>query len=159
MLQSQQISYERVALTESFDFKTVKQEDDVLGLKLTLNYTKSMLLNFSYIYENNDSNSFGYSYTKHQFVLIFGLPFANSFWLRGYGAIQIKRYDEKSLPVFPTDADTEREESNFIILDLSKDLSPNFSALLRFAFYNNESTIRSRFYNKLLLTGGFDFRF
>lgn len=158
-LKSEKISYERAALTESFDLKTIRQQDDILGLKLNLNYTKLVLINFSYLFDNNASNSFGYSYNKHQFVLILGLPLAQNFWLRGYGAIQIKKYDEKSLPVFPTDVDTEREESNFFILDLSKDISPNLSGLLRLAFYNNESTIRSRFYNKLLLTGGFDYRF
>lgn len=164
ILDNEKINFDRNAIDNNFDAKSInsefiKQSDDQLGLKLNLNYTKSLLVNFSYLFKNNNSNSFGYSYNKHQFVLILGLPLTRSFWLRGYGTIQIKKYDERSLPVFLTDIDTEREESNFFILDISKDISPNLSGLLRMAFYNNESTIRSRFYNKLLLTGGIDFRF
>ena len=63
------------------------------------------------------------------------------------------------IPVFPSDIDPERDESNFIILDLSKDFNPHLTALVRLGLYDNESVIRDLFYRKVLLTAGFDVRF
>lgn len=144
---------------EQFQILNDNQQDDNLRLSLQLNYTRAFLLNLKYLFQYNDSNSCGYSYHKHQFVVIFGLPLPHKMWLRGYGALQFKDYSEEVPAFFPTDLDTERDQSNFFIVDLSKDLTPGLSAILRTAYYNNESVIRSRFYRKLLLTFGFDFRF
>lgn len=144
---------------DRFRILSDSQQDDNLRLSLQVNYTRAFLLNFKYAFQYNDSNSCGYSYHKHQFVVIFGVPLPHNLWLRGYGAIQFKNYSEDIPPFFPTDLDTERDQSNFFIADLSKDLTPGLSAILRAAYYNNESIIRSRFYRKLLVTLGFDFRF
>ncbi|MCH8021244.1 hypothetical protein IH785_15455 [candidate division KSB1 bacterium] len=161
-LSGKSIDYDRnivITTEDSTDFPDIQQKDDNYKLQFKLNYTKSVLVNFSYSLQHNDSNSPGYNYTRHQFVLIVGVPLSSKTWLRGYAAAQIKVYPEEVLPIFPTDVDTEREESNFFVLDISRDLSPSLSALLRFAYYNNESVIRSRFYRKAILTAGFDFRF
>lgn len=144
---------------EQFQILTDNQQDNNLRFSLQLNYTRAFLLNFKYAFQYNNSNSCGYSYDKHQFVVIFGVPLPHNMWLRGYGAIQFKDYSEAVPPFFPTDLDTERNQSNFFIADLSKDLTPGLSAILRAAYYNNESILRSRFYRKLLVTLGFDFRF
>ncbi|HEX9652450.1 MAG TPA: hypothetical protein VGA99_01965 [bacterium] len=137
----------------------LKQEDDNYKFFLQLNYSKKFLLNLSYAFQHNTSNTVGYGYNRHQVILVFGTPLFSGIWLRGYGAYQSKRYSDKGIPMFPVDIDTERDESNFFIADLSKDLKPGLTAMARLAFYNNESIIRSRFYRKLLLTAGFDFRF
>jgi len=164
-LSGKSIDYDRDAVVATEDsinsikVLDIRQKDDNFKVQFKLNYTKSFLLNFSYSLQYNDSNSPGYNYTRHQFVLIIGVPLSSKTWLRGYIAAQIKIYPEEVLPIFPIDVDTEREESNFFVLDISKDLNPSISALLRFAYYNNESIIRSRFYRKAILTAGFDFRF
>ncbi len=161
-LSGKSIDYDRnimVTTEDSTGFPEVQQKDDNYKLQIKLNYTKSFLINFNYSLQYNDSNSPGYNYTRHQLVLIVGVPLTGKTWLRGYAAAQIKTYPDEVLPIFPTDIDTERDESNFFVLDVSRDLSPNLSALLRFAYYNNESVIRSRFYRKAILTAGFDFRF
>lgn len=158
------INYDREAISfdpenASLTIEPRKQNDDAIRLLTRFSYSKSFLFSFSYSLEYNDSNSYGYTFSKHQFVLVTGIPLPRGIWLRGYGALQFKNYSEETLPMFPTDLDTEREESNFFVLDLSKDLNRGTTALLRFAYYNNESVIRSRFYSKFLLTTGFDFRF
>ena len=161
-LSGKSIDYHRniiITIEDSTDFPDIQQKDDNYKFQFKLNYTKLFLVNFNYSFQHNDSNSPGYNYTRHQFVLIVGVPLSSKTWLRGYAAAQIKIYPEEVLPIFPTDVDTEREESNFFVLDISRDLSPSLSALLRFAYYNNESVIRSRFYRKAILTAGFDFRF
>lgn len=156
--------YDRFALTfdevnSTFLFDRERQRDHAYAAKLQLNYSKRYLLNLSYAFQHNTSNSFGYGYNRHQLTVVFGVPLPRQVWLRGYGALQIKHYRDENLPVFPTDIDTEREESNFFIIDVSKDLTPSLSALTRFAYYDNESIIRGRFYSKSLLTLGLDFRF
>jgi len=161
-LSGRSIDYARnivVTREDSTGFPEVRQEDDNYKLQFKLNYTKSFLINFNYSVQFNDSNNPGYNYTRHQLVVIVGLPLTRKIWLRGYAAAQIKTYPDDVLPLFPIDVDTERDESNFFVLDVSRDLNPNLSALLRFAYYNNESVIRSRFYRKAILTAGFDFRF
>ncbi len=135
-----------------------KQKDKSVQFQGQLNYTKKFMLNIDYLFQRNLSNSAGYTFSKHQLTLFFGLPLPKSIWLRSYAAAQIKTYTEKSLTL-PIDADPERNESNFIIVDLSKDISANLSGYLRFAYYDNESVIRDIFYRKSLLTLGFDFRF
>lgn len=137
----------------------LKQEDHNYKIFMQLNYTKKFLINLSYSFIHNDSNTQGFSYNRHQIVLFFGTPLFAGVWLRGYSAYQNKHYTEDFIPMFPIELDTEREESNFFIADLSKDLNPGLTALLRLAYYNNESIIRSRFYRKFLVTAGFDVRF
>lgn len=163
-LSGKRVNYDRsaidfVSVENRLQLLDTRQQDNNFEALFRLSYAKSFVLNLSYSFQRNNSNSFGYGYYKHQVVLVFGFPLPYGAWLRGYGATQIKDYFEETLPMFPTDIDTEREESNFIILDFSKDLNTNLTALLRLACYNNESIIRSRFYHKTLVTLGFDFRF
>jgi hypothetical protein len=163
-LSGRQVKYDRSAmnfipLENGLSLLNTQQKDNHFKARYQLSYAKAFLINFNYSFERNNSNSFGYDYYKHQIILIFGFQFPQGIWLRGYGATQVKNYSEDAIPMFPTDIDTEREESNFIVLDFSKDLHPGFTALLRLAYYNNESIIRSRFYSKTLITLGFDFRF
>ncbi|MFQ5652142.1 MAG: hypothetical protein ACE5IY_19610 [bacterium] len=159
-----QIFYDRNAFVfdpepDRLEVLVRKQRDRNWQVQTHFNYTRKFLLDFTYSFQHNGSNSTGYTFDMHQFVLVFGLPLSDKLWLRVYGAAQLKDYTEDSLPIFPRDIDPERDESNFFILDLSRDLSSNLSALLRFAYYNNESVIRSRFYRKSLFMLGFDFRF
>jgi len=158
------VDYDRVALFfepegPTLIFNAAQQRDRQLNLKVQLNYTKRFLLNVRYAFQYNDSNSFGSTYSRHQLTLILGVPLPRQVWLRAYVALQLKNYSQANIPIFPLDADPERQESNFVIVDISKDLSPSTSLLLRLATYSNESVIRNRFYKKTLLTLGFDFRF
>jgi len=121
-------------------------------------YSKTFLVNLSYLAKQSNSNSELFSFTKHQLNLVVGVPFPKDFWLRLYLAAQVKSYSIENATL-PANADPERTESNFVVVDFSKDLSQSLSALIRFAHYNNESVIRDLFYRKNLLTLGFDFRF
>ncbi|MFQ5639274.1 MAG: hypothetical protein ACE5IR_14925 [bacterium] len=160
-----QINYLRTVPVESvpessvLPFVDVNLNDLNYQARMQLNYTKSFLINLNYTFQVNDSKVARYTYIKHQVTLLFGIPLTESMWLRGYGAAQLKNYDDESIDFFPIDIDTEKEESNFFVLDLSKDLNPSLTALVRLAFYNNESIERGRFYRKSLLTLGFDYRF
>ncbi len=158
------VDYDRPALLfdASLDNLIVaaeQQEDESTQFATRIGYSKRVLVSLSYSLQHNDSNSFGYSYTRHQVVAVLGLPLGRQMWLRAYGATQIKNYSEESPPMFPIDVDSERDESNFLVVDLSKDLASGLTAILRYGYYNNESIIRSRFYSKSIVSAGFDFRF
>ena len=51
------------------------------------------------------------------------------------------------------------EESNFIVLDASRDISSSLTALVRFAWYKNESPWASLYYEKFLVNLGLELRF
>ncbi len=135
-----------------------RQRDNSRQFRTTLSYSRGFLWNIGYLFERNNSNSAGFTFSRHQASLFFAAKLAHRIWLRGYAAVEVKRYRESDL-VLPVDADPERNESSFFILDISRDLNAQITALLRFAYYDNESVIRDRFYRKTLLTVGFDFRF
>ena len=162
-LSGQQIRYDRAAVEIPNDTTTVLldklQKDHNYGVRLQTNLSKSYVVNISYALHRNISNSAGYGFTRHQIIAIWGVPLSNGLWLRGYGALQLKRYSENLALLFPIEVDSEREESNILTLDLSKDLSNEVSVLLRFASYNNESVIRNVFYRKNTFTLALDFRF
>lgn len=155
-----QIQYDRLLLRFApTDTLTFKQKDEFYQAQLQIGYSKSFLINFSYKFQFNDSNNLEFDYYNHQLTLIFGFPLPHNFWLRGYGALQFKDYKQTIPREVPRDIDPEREESSFLILDLSRDLSQSLTALVRFAYYDNESVIRSRFYRKVILSIGADYRF
>ncbi len=157
------VNYARSLITVRPDgslfFSEEAQSDLTLGFKASLGYVKKFLINLSYTFRDNDSNGLGFTYTRHQITAVFGMPLSRSIWLRAFAAGQFKMYRDEGPPIFPLDIDTERDESSFFILDLSKDLSANLTLVTRLAYYNNESVIRNRFYQKTLLSTGFDFRF
>jgi len=119
---------------------------------------RRLLLNLSLRAERNRSNSYGYSYTRGMILFLFAFELKD-FLLRCYGAGGSKRYDDDLLPFAPLELDSEREESNFLILDLSRDLSSGLTILLRAAWYRNESPWAALYYEKTLLNIGFEFRF
>jgi hypothetical protein len=158
------MAHDRPAISATEDASQITylagaQEDTYLQTEAELNYSRRCLVNLRYTFQYNHSNSFGYSYARHQLIVILGVSLPHRFWLRSYAALQVKNYSDASPPIFLTDIDPERDDSNFVILDLSKDLNRQLSALLRLALYDNESVIRDRFYKKALITAGFDFRF
>jgi len=162
-LAGRQVRFDRSAVKISEDFTTTlltkRQKDHIYQLQLQFNYTKSFLINLAYSLQKNSSNSSGYGFTRHQFTLTFGLPLSGGVWLRGFAAAQFKDYSENLRLLFPIDVDTEREDSNFFTVDLSKDLNRSVTVLLRFASYNNESVLRNVFYRKNIFTLGLDLRF
>ncbi len=116
------------------------------------------LFNASYNFEQNSSNSYGFEYNRHYVNFIFAKNI-RSVLLRGYLTWQNKNYLDEFLPSWPTKLDTEREESNFIVLDASKDISSSITTLVRFAWYKNESPWASLYYEKLLVNVGLELRF
>lgn len=140
-------------------FTELDLRDRNYRVHLQLNYSHRWLINLSYLFEYNDSQAPVFDYSRHQVIVLLGMPLRRGLWLRGYAGLQFKHYPAPSLGVFPIELDPERNESSYVVADLSKDLSAHVTALLRVAYHNNESNVRGLFYRKTLVTLGFDFRF
>ena len=124
---------------------------------LSLHDALPILLNLSANHERYHSNSYGYEYRKQYLTILVAKNFYG-FLIRGVGEWQKKKYLDELLPAWPLELDTEREQSNFLVLDLSRDVTSSLTCVIRFAWYENESPWASFYYNKRLVNAGVEFR-
>ena len=116
-----------------------------------------LLVNVSLNLERNRSNSYGFEYRK-QFVTLLLAKDLRGVLLRCFGTWQHKTYLDELLPTWPIEQDTEREKSNFLVVDVSRDLSSSTTFLVRLAWYKNESPWANLYYEKWLVNMGMEFR-
>ncbi|MCI0493640.1 hypothetical protein L0Z72_01425, partial [candidate division KSB1 bacterium] len=130
------------------DYLDFRQQDDHYYFSIQGSLQKKVLSNLEYQFSRNLSNSYGFSYREHRLTLSLVCPLHQKLLLRIYGGLQRKKYDEALNKIIVTEFDTEREISNFFITDFSTDLSDNLSLLFRYSWYNNESPVPGRYYQK-----------
>lgn len=155
------INFQRNAispLSQEFDVN-FQQQDDHYYLSAQASVQKKILSNLEYQFARNLSNSYGFSYREHRLTLSLVCPLHQRLLFRMYGGLQRKKYDEALNRIIETELDTEREISNFFFTDFSTDLTDNLSLLLRYSYYNNESPVPGRYYQKTLLSCSFEYRF
>jgi len=136
-----------------------EQQDDNPYVSIQLSYQKGVLGTLEYQWQRNLSNSYGFSFLQHKLTLSLISSLSKGFLIRIYGSIQRKNYDEVLSRAFLTELDTEREISNFLILDCSKEIATWLSLLIRLSFYDNESPIPGRYYQKTLASISLEYRF
>lgn len=162
-LSRQEMKFHRVASTvitqnENLPASGVRQHDRLSGGGLRLEAAwPSLLMQIGFRSETNGSNSYGYDYGRHileaSFVRQFGL-----ICLRGLVTLQQKNYRDNLYPFWPLQLDTEREENNFILLDLSRPVYQGIELLLRAAWYRNESPWANLYYQKQLISLSLEYR-
>lgn len=158
------INFQRNAISPKsqglyIDYLDFRQQDDHYYFSIQGSIQKKALSNFQYRYSRNLSNSYGFSYRQHRATLSLVCPLHEKWLLRIYGGLQRKKYDEALNKIIQTELDTEREISNFFITDFSTDLTDKLSLLLRYSWYNNESPLPGRYYQKTILSCSFEYRF
>lgn len=160
LYRSSQYKFDRLTNTLNLDFSRLdNQQDQVHFLSLSSDFMcKGFLINVVVNYERNLSNSYGFE-NQRFFVNLILAKNVKSFLLRSYLTWQNKNYLDEFLPTWPTELDSEREQSNFCVLDISRDFSPIITGLVRLAWYRNESPWMSLYYNKTLISAGIEFRF
>ena len=140
------------------EMNSPKQFDHSALISLRMDWLrKGWLVNLSVNHERYHSNSCGYEYRKQYITVLVGKNF-HGFLIRGVGEWQKKKYLDDLLPAWPLELDTEREQSNFLVLDLSRDVTSSLTCVVRFAWYENESPWASFYYNKRLVNIGVEFR-
>jgi hypothetical protein len=156
--------YRRAAFTiatQNYDFPASGQlQNDrftVCGIRLEGAWS-AFIAQIGYRREDNRSNSFGYDYGRHVFEASFVKELAGLF-LRGLITVQQKEYGDDLYPFWPLQLDTEREENNFIVLDLSRPVYDRVELLLRAAWYKNESPWANLYYKKSLFSLSLEYQF
>ncbi len=158
------INFQRKAISPKsqeiyIDYLNFRQQDDHYYFSIQGSIQKKILSNLEYQFARNLSNSYGFSYREHRVTLSLVCPLHHRLLLRMYGGWQRKKYDEALSKIISTELDTERELSNFFITDFSTDLTNNLSLLFRYSWYNNESPVPGRYYQKTLLSCSLEYRF
>ncbi len=136
----------------------MQQRDALATGRVALNYGRKMVVQLALEAQANRSNSFGYDFNRWRVSGLLGFRPATGWMLRAAGLLQNKRYRDDLSKLKPGDIDTEREQSNFLVVDLSRDLSPEISLAGRAAFYDNESVVLGKFYRKTLFFAGVEIR-
>ena len=142
-----------------FVVQASRQEDQLFGASLRLSWRKGGLWQLIADWQQNASNSYGNSYSQFRISTVAGWRPARRVLLRLAALLQFKHYTDTLPPALPIELDAERNESNFLVADISLDATRHFAWLLRLAFYDNESSIRNVYYRKLLFFAGAEYRF
>jgi hypothetical protein len=158
------INYQRYAISPQsissypipLDFR---QKDNYSYFSIQGSVQKKVLSSLEYQFARNSSNSYGFSFREHRLTLSLVYPLHQRLLLRIYGGLQRKKYDEALNKIIITEYDTEREISNFFITDFSTELTDKLGLLLRYSWYNNESPVPGRYYQKTLLSCSLEYRF
>lgn len=160
----QLIDFTRYALTydpllDDVLYTRQLQEDTNEYVAIQWRFQKKWLFSTEYLYQNNVSNSYGFSYQFHRFTISSAIHLTKGLLLRLFAGMQRKKYAEALDKLIATELDSERELSNFIIIDCSKDITKHLSAFIRFSYYYNESPIPGRYFQKCLSSCSLEYRF
>jgi len=154
------VRYERQALkygvNQQLELKAELQRDVLTTFRTAMTYGRKLVTQVAVEAQINRSNSFGYDFTRFGASGLLGFRPARNWLLRAAGTLQRKRYRDDLARL--NDLDTEREQSNFLVVDISRDFSAEISLLARAAVYNNESTVPGVFYRKMLYFTGLEIR-
>ncbi len=156
------VRYERRARaygpSQQLEDKAELQRDVLTTFRTAMTYGRKLVTQVAVEAQINRSNSFGYDFTRFRASGLLGFRPARNWLLRAAGTLQRKRYRDDLARLNIRDLDTEREQSNFLVVDLSRDFSPEISLIARAAVYNNESTVPGVFYRKMLYFTGLEVR-
>lgn len=137
----------------------VWQEDRFHEIAFEVEVYRRWLLHVGFAYQRSISNSYGYSYECPRVWIMCAKTFPWDLTLTLYGTLQWKRYLDSIQPLLQIRPDAESEESNFAVVEISKDVFKTYSIRFRLAWYKNESFFRSTYYEKRLISIGLTKRF
>jgi hypothetical protein len=162
MLNRRVVRYERQALkygaNQQLEIKDELQRDVLTTFRAAMTYGRKVVTQVAIEGQINRSNSFGYDFTRFRASGLLGFRPARNWLLRAAGTLQRKRYRDDLARLNIRDLDTEREQSNFLVVDLSRDFSAEISLIARAAVYDNESIVSGVFYRKILYFAGLEVR-
>ena len=136
-----------------------EQKDRILEYSASFEafYWAYLLVRFSY--ENNRSNSFGYSYRDPRIEVIFAKMLPLSLNLKLFWTYRAKSYTDSLAPSLQIRPDAEDETNSQALLDVSRKMNERWTARLRVARYRNESPFRNLYYQKDVASFGCTYEF
>ena len=147
------------AISDNIFIADEKQKDNNRFIAVQWTYQKKWLASLEYLFQHNSSNSYGFSYQFFRTTFSAAVPLSQSAMLRMFAGAQRKKYAQPLNKLITTDLDSEREMGNFLIFDLSKELTPSVSILFRYSYFYNESPIPGRYFEKQLSSCSLEYRF
>lgn len=136
-----------------------KQKDQQNQLGLALEYSKHFIFHVQYWYDLNFSNVEILEYERHRLIMLWGVPLSKTILIRMFATLENKNYLKPGRQIQPIELDLERNENNFLIFDISKNISDDLAAICRVAWYKNETEKINKYYNKLLVNLALELRF
>jgi hypothetical protein len=134
------------------------QRDRLTTLQLMMGFGGKISSQVAMELQTNRSTNLVYDFNRVRVSGLIGFRPARRWMVRAAALLQHKNYLTPLPPLCVIELDTEREQSNFIVVDISRDLSQALSLITRATLYDNESTVRGYFYRKLLYFAGLEIR-
>lgn len=158
-LKYRRLLYRMVSQNQADPLQNAHQEDDLAtwSLRLEGNW-RGFLGQIGYRREESRSNSPGYEYSRDVLEASV-VQQLHGWYLRGLLTLQQKRYRDDLYPFWPLQPDAELEESNVLVVDLSRPLLERVEMILRAAWYRNESPWAALYYSKRLLSLNLEVQF
>jgi hypothetical protein len=131
------------------------QKDAVRALGVTLERYRPLVLRLGYALSWRRSNSFGFSYRRHDLSVLASVALPWDMDLQGLLTLQWTRYTDEgmdSIFVFRSGEEVEAgETNNSLTLRIRRPLDQHWTLELRGAVYRNEGLLLDRFYTKHFL--------
>jgi hypothetical protein len=137
----------------------VSQKDRILEYSASVEAYCWAYWLFRFSYENNRSNSYGYSYRDPQFEAVIAKMLPWGLNLKLFWAHREKTYIDPLTPFLQVRPDAEDETDSQTLVDISKHLSEKWTARLRVVRYKNESPFRNLYYQKDVASLGCTYEF
>jgi hypothetical protein len=134
------------------------QRDYRRRLAFNILYSGKFLSSLNYYYEINHSNGYGFSFNNQWLTLNFSKKFPLDILLRVQATYQKKAYQDSLNIILQTEKDTEKVDSNYLIVDISRSFSSRYSLFFRLSLYRNESPYRLLYYYKNTTFLGLEYR-
>jgi hypothetical protein len=127
-------------------------------LGISMDWFSDWLMQAFLFYGANRSNSQGAAFRRWIVSVNMSREF-KTVLVRLLIHLQNKTFTDDHFPDLPLDIDTEREESNFVIFDLSFPVFSNTTLVGRMSWYRNESPFPFYYYDKVLFDTSLEYRF
>lgn len=158
--------YERTAVNwtpenndqNPWTYASAQQEDRLWRVSCHIEYYHHMLLRLGLAFEKVSSNSMGFNYTQPSIQLTAAREIGPKTMIFLKWAWRGKHYDDPLNPALHLRPDTESEDMNMAVLELTRNLNARTLLSLRWGWYENESPYRNRYYQKTLTTMGMRIR-
>ena len=134
------------------------QLDRQIEFALAMEVYQWAYLRIRFSYGRILSNSYGYSHYTPRIEIVGAKGLIWKTTLRLYWTLFRKIYTDPLQPIIQVHPDTETDENQLMLADLSKDFLETVSLWIRFAWYRNESPFRNLYYEKVRLSMGMSTR-
>ncbi len=153
------LNFNRDSLNKEWQPREEPQRDFLLQTGVNFKFYRLFLINGSYCFLINSSNSCGYSFSAHRFTLLLGRMLTNQIGLQLYGVFQLKRHTD-DIPEIPLVSVPHKElEGTVLVAKLSKDITDRYAIDVKYALHRDESVQRDRFHTKSLYSSSLSLTF